>query len=127
MVYILGTNLNNNSKSIYGIAKLYGLGCYTTKLMLNDLNIGNDCRIKDLSQNNLVKILKWIEKNKVIVENSLKQKIVLDINKLKSIKTYRGLRHAYNLPVRGQRTKTNASSVKKRNKNANKIKNITKN
>lgn len=125
MVYILGTNLKNNSKAIYSIQKLYGLGSYMTGLMLNDLNIGKDCRVKDLSQNTLIKILKWIEKNKILVENALKQKITLDISKLKSIKVYRGLRHAYGLPVRGQRTKTNASSIRKKNKNVNKTKNTT--
>ena len=77
-----------------------------------------------MTQNILVKILKWVDKNKILVESSLKQKIVANINKLKSIKIYRGLRHAFNLPVRGQRTKTNASSVKRKiGKNVNKLKN----
>ena len=123
MVYILGTNLKNNSKALYSIQKLYGLGNHITHLMLNDLNIGCDVRLKDLSQNILVNILKWIEKNNVLVENSLKQKVLSDINKLKSIKVYRGLRHAYGLPVRGQRTKTNSSSARKKYLNVNKIKN----
>ena len=113
MVQLLGTNLKNNYKVLDGFSKLYGLGKHTTKLMLNDLNIGCDFRIKDLNQNAFVKIIKWIEKNQIIVENTLRQKIALNIDKLKSIKTYRGLRHSYHLPTRGQRTKTNASSVKK--------------
>ena len=93
--------------------------------MLNDLNIGLNCRIKDLSQTNIIKIIKWVEKNKIVIESALKQKIISDINKLKYIKTYRGLRHIYGLPVRGQRTKTNASSVKRKTSlNVNKIKNI---
>ena len=125
MVYVLGVNLKNNSKVVYSISKLYGIGNHISKLMLNDLNIGKDCRIKDLSQNVLIKILKWVEKNKIILESTLKQKIILDINNLKSIKVYRGLRHAYGLPVRGQRTKTNASSARKRNRHVNKIKTIS--
>ena len=96
--------------------------------MFNELNLGHNLRIRDLTQNILVKILKWVDKNKLLVESSLKQKIAFDINKLKSIKLYRGLRHAYNLPVRGQRTKTNASSVRKKfNKNVNKTKTYKKN
>ena len=96
--------------------------------MFNDLNLGHNLRIRDLTQNILVKILKWVDKNKLLIESSLKQKIAVDINKLKSIKLYRGLRHAYNLPVRGQRTKTNASSVRKKfNKNVNKTKTYKKN
>jgi small subunit ribosomal protein S13 len=124
MVYILGVNLNDNSKVIPNLAKIYGVGNNTVYVMLNELNIGLDCRVKDLTQNLLVKILKWVDKNKILVESSLRQKISGDINRLKSIKVYRGLRHAYNLPVRGQRTKTNASSVKRKiGKNVNKLKN----
>ena len=124
MVYILGINLKNNSKAVYSIAKIYGIGFYISKIIFNSLNLGLDLRTKDLNQNTLVKILKWVDKNKVLVESSLRQKIIFDINKLKSMKIYRGLRHAYNLPVRGQRTKTNASSVRKQfNKNVNKTKN----
>ena len=92
--------------------------------MLNDLNIGYNCRTKDLNQSTIIKIIKWVEKNKIVIESALKQKIISDINKLKNIKSYRGLRHIYGLPVRGQRTKTNASSVKRKTSlNANKIKN----
>ncbi len=124
MVYILGVNLNDNSKVIPNLAKIYGIGNNMVRVMLNELNVSSNCRVKDLTQNLLVKILKWVDKNKILVESSLKQKISSDISRLKSIKVYRGLRHAYNLPVRGQRTKTNASSVRKRiGKNANKIKN----
>ena len=126
MVYILGVNLNNNSKAKYAIQKIYGIGYFIALTMFNDLNLGHNLRTKDLTQNILVKILKWVDKNKLLVESSLKQKIVFDINKLKSIKIYRGLRHAYNLPVRGQRT--NASSVRKKfNKNVNKTKTYKKN
>ena len=125
MVYILNVNLKNSSKVLHSLAKIYGFGLHLTCLMLNDLNIGLNCRIKDLSQTNIIKIIKWVEKNKIVIESALKQKIISDINKLKYIKTYRGLRHIYGLPVRGQRTKTNASSVKRKTSlNVNKIKNI---
>ena len=126
MVYILGVNIKNNSKAVYSFAGLYGIGYYLAKYLLNDLNVGTNCRVKDLSQNFLVKVLKWLEIHKIVVENSLKQKIILDINKLKSIKVYRGLRHIYGLPVRGQRTKTNASFKNKLNTNASKVKNSKK-
>jgi small subunit ribosomal protein S13 len=125
MVYILNVNLKGSSKVSHSISKLYGFGIYLSNLMLNDLNIGYNCRIKDLNHTTVIKIIKWVEKNKIVIESSLKQKITLDINKLKYIKTYRGLRHIYNLPVRGQRTKTNASSVKRKTiSNVNKIKYI---
>ena len=125
MVYILNVNLKSSSKVLHSISKLYGFGIHLSNLMLNDLNIGYNCRIKDLNHTTVIKIIKWVEKNKIVIESSLKQKITLDINKLKHIKTYRGLRHIYNLPVRGQRTKTNASSVKRKTiLNVNKIKYI---
>jgi small subunit ribosomal protein S13 len=124
MVYILNVNLKNSSRVSHALAKLYGFGFYLTCLMLNDLNIGHNCRIKDLNQSNIIKIIKWVEKNKIVIESALSQKVTFDINKLKSNKTYRGLRHIYGLPVRGQRTKTNASSIKRKtNLNVNKIKN----
>ena len=125
MVYILNVNLKGSSKVLHSISKLYGFGIHLSNLMLNDLNIGYNCRIKDLNHTTVIKIIKWVEKNKIVIESSLKQKITLDINKLKHVKTYRGLRHIYNLPVRGQRTKTNASSVKRKTiLNVNKIKYI---
>jgi small subunit ribosomal protein S13 len=123
MVYILNVNLKGCSKVSYSIAKLYGFGIKLTDLMLNDLNIGNNCRVEDLNQSMVIKIIKWVEKNKIVIEGTLRQKITFDINKLKNMKTYRGLRHIYGLPVRGQRTKTNASSVKRKiSLNVNKIK-----
>jgi small subunit ribosomal protein S13 len=125
MVYIFNVNLKGSSKVLYSLAKLYGFGIHLSLVILNDLNIGHNCRIKDLNQNTVIKIIKWVEKNKIIIESVLKQKVTSDINKLKHIKTYRGLRHVYGLPVRGQRTKTNASSAKRKtNLNVNKIKDV---
>ena len=114
-MYILNINLKKSSKMLYGLIKLYGLGPYLTTIMLNELNIGSNSRIKDLSQAKVIKIIKWIEKNRIIVENALKQKIASDIDQLKHIKTHRGLQHIYELPVRGQRTKTNALPTRKKN------------
>jgi small subunit ribosomal protein S13 len=125
MVYIFNVNLKGSSKVLYSLVKLYGFGIHLSLVILNDLNIGHNCRIKDLNQNTVIKIIKWVEKNRIMIESVLKQKVTSDINRLKHIKTYRGLRHVYGLPVRGQRTKTNASSVKRKtNLNVNKIKDV---
>lgn len=122
-MYILNVNLKACSKVSYSLTKLYGFGINLTYIMLNDLNIGTNCRVKDLNQSMVIKIIKWVEKHKILIESTLRQKITFDINKLKNIKTYRGLRHIYGLPVRGQRTKTNASSIKRRtSSHVNKIK-----
>ena len=125
MVYIFNVNLKGSSKVLYSLVKLYGFGIHLSLVILNDLNIGHNCRIKDLNQNTVIKIIKWVEKNRIMIESVLKQKVTSDINRLKHIKTYRGLRHVYGLPVRGQRTKTNASTVKRKtNLNVNKIKDV---
>ena len=79
MVYLFGKNLNNKSLALHGITKLYGLGSSIANIMFNDLCIGLNCRIKDLNQSLLVKILKWVEKNKVFVENILTNKITTNL------------------------------------------------
>lgn len=125
MTYILNLNLKNSSKIVYSLSKFYGLGASLVFVMLNDLNIGLDCRVRDLNQENIIRIVKWIDKNKIMIESNLKQKIITDISRQKSLKTYKGLRHIYGLPVRGQRTKTNASFVIRNvNPNVNKIKSL---
>lgn len=113
MTNLLGKDLNKNSIVLHSVSKVFGLGLHSSKIMLNDLNIGNNCRIKELNQNVFFKIVKWIEYNKILLDDALKYKTLSDIDKLKSIKVYRGLRHIYKLPVRGQRTRTNAKSNKK--------------
>lgn len=86
MIYILSVYLQNDLNIIQGLKKLFGLGFHIARLIINDLNIGFCSRIKDLNQNIVIKILKWIELNKVFVETSLKQKIMFDIANLKRLK-----------------------------------------
>jgi small subunit ribosomal protein S13 len=114
MIFILGKNLNEHSKFVFSLKNIFGIGYYTSKMLSNDLNIGLNTRVKDLKQENFIKILKWFEKNKVLIANDLQYLIISNINNLKSIKTYRGIRHIYNLPARGQRTKTNSKSARKK-------------
>ncbi len=114
MIFILGKNLKEHTKFCISLINIYGVGLKTSKIMLNDLNIGSNIRVKDLKQENFIKILRWFEKNKILIENELRQYVISNINNLKLLKTYRGLRHSYYLPTRGQRTKTNSKSSKKR-------------
>jgi len=97
MVYLFGKLLNNKSLALYSVIKLYGLGFYLVKIMFNDLCIGTNYRVKNLSQNLLIKLLKWVEKNKIFVETLLTNKIKNNINRLKGLKNYRGLQHSYDL------------------------------
>jgi len=89
MPYILGVYLSNNLNAIYGITKIYGIGFYITKLIFNDLNISYNSRVKDLTQTILVKIFRWIDTNKILIESSLKHK--LKKSRLRMFKLYKRL------------------------------------
>jgi len=69
---LLNVNLKSNSNVISSIGKIYGIGYHIVKLMLNDLGISNNSRIKDLTQNIVIKILKWIDFNKILIDNNIK-------------------------------------------------------
>ncbi len=106
MARIAGTNVPNEKRAEIGLTYIYGIGLTTSQKMLADLKISPDTRVKDLSEAELVKIREYIDKN-LQVEADLSRQISLNIKRLKEIKSYRGNRHSANLPVRGQRTKTN--------------------
>lgn len=113
MIYILNINLNNNNKISTELTKILGIGKFQARLLCNILNIGFDCRLRQLNQTYLYILLKQIEAQKLIVETELQTHTKKCIKELIEIKTYRGIRHIFNLPVRGQRTKTNARTQKR--------------
>ena len=89
---------------------VYGVGRSLATRILKNLNISIDTRVKDLSEIDMNKIREYIAK--MPVEGDLRRKVQLDIKRLQEIGCYRGLRHRKRLPVRGQRTKTNARTRK---------------
>lgn len=107
MARIAGTNVPNEKRAEIGLTYIFGIGLITSQKILADLKIDPDTRVKDLPETDLAKIREYIDKN-YQVEADLSRQISLNIKRLKEIKSYRGVRHAANLPVRGQRTKTNA-------------------
>lgn len=107
MARIAGTNVPNEKRAEVGLTYVFGVGLTTSQKLLSDLKISPDIRIKDLTEADLTKIREYIDK-KLQVEADLSRQISLNIKRLKEIKSYRGVRHSANLPVRGQRTKTNA-------------------
>jgi small subunit ribosomal protein S13 len=113
MVYILSVNLKNNKRVCFELAKLYGIGSYQAIQLCNQLNIGLDCCLKDLNQAYLYALLKQIENQNIIVDTALQEQRKKAISELIEIKSYRGVRHIFKLPVRGQRTRTNARSRKR--------------
>lgn len=111
MARIEGINLPANKRVEYGIPYLYGIGLKTSRDILNKLKISFDKRIKDLSDNEIAAIQKEVSAN-YTTEGELRKEVTLNIKRLQEIGCYRGLRHKKGLPVRGQRTKTNARTRK---------------
>lgn len=111
MARIEGINLPANKRVEYGIPYLYGIGLKTSRDILNKLKINFDTRIKDLSDNEIAAIQKEVSAH-YTVEGELRKEVTLNIKRLQEIGCYRGLRHKKGLPVRGQRTKTNARTRK---------------
>jgi small subunit ribosomal protein S13 len=111
MARIEGINLPANKRVEYGIPYLYGIGLKTSRDILNKLNISFDKRIKELSDTEIAAIQKEVSAN-YTTEGELRKEVTLNIKRLQEIGCYRGLRHKKGLPVRGQRTKTNARTRK---------------
>lgn len=111
MARIEGINLPANKRVEYGIPYLYGIGLKTSRDILNKLKINFDTRIKDLSDTEIAAIQKEVSAH-YTTEGELRKEVTLNIKRLQEIGCYRGLRHKKGLPVRGQRTKTNARTRK---------------
>jgi len=110
MARILGITIPDNKKIVYSLPYIYGLGLSASKVILRSANIDLDKRAKDLSDEELNKIQKIIEKN-YRVEGDLRREVGQNVKRLKEIGTWRGLRHARRLPIHG-RTKTNSRTIR---------------
>lgn len=111
MARIEGVNLPAQKRVEYGLTYIYGVGPKSSREILDKLAISYDKRIKDLTDPEIAAIQKEISSN-YTVEGELRKEIMLNIKRLQEINSYRGLRHKKGLPVRGQRTKTNARTRK---------------
>jgi small subunit ribosomal protein S13 len=111
MARIAGVDLPKNERVEIGLTRIFGIGRTTSRKILEETGINPDTRVKDLRDDEIVKIRGEIE-NKYTVEGELRKEISLHIKRLKDIGCYRGLRHRMGLPVRGQRTRTNARTRK---------------
>ena len=101
----------DNKKVEVSLTYLYGIGPALSKKILTAIKVDAGKRAKDLTQDEVGKIKEFIEKNYKI-EGELRQVIKQNINLLKDLQAYRGIRHMKHLPVRGQRTKTNSRTVR---------------
>ena len=111
MARIAGVDLPRDKRIEIGLTYIYGIGLKTSKDILAKANVNPDIRVKDLSEEDAGKIRKVIESD-YIVEGDLRRETSLNIKRLMEIGGYRGIRHRRGLPVRGQKTKTNARTRK---------------
>jgi small subunit ribosomal protein S13 len=108
---IAGIEIPNHKRVEVGLTYIYGIGRPKSRTILEDVTIDLNKKIKDLTPEELSRIRKHIESEEM-VEGDLKKKVNTDIKRLMDINCYRGRRHKKGLPVRGQRTKTNARTRK---------------
>lgn len=111
MARIAGVDLPKNKRVQVGLTYIYGIGQKSADLILADTGVNPDTRVKDLSEDDVSKLREYIDKN-FAVEGDLRREVSLNIKRLVEIGCYRGIRHRKGLPVRGQRTKTNARTRK---------------
>ena len=111
MARIAGVDLPRTKRVEIGLTYIYGIGRPKSNFILEKADVRPDTRVKDLSEEEVMRIRKVITDD-VKVEGDLRRDISVDIKRLMDIGCYRGMRHRRNLPVRGQRTKTNARGRK---------------
>lgn len=111
MARIAGIDLPKNKRVGVGLTYIFGIGQRTADKILAETGVSPDTRIKDLSEQDVAKLREYIDKY-VRVEGDLRRSVALNIKRLTEIGCYRGVRHRRGLPVRGQRTKTNARTRK---------------
>ena len=111
MARIAGVDLPREKRVEIGLTYIYGIGLSTSQKILATTGVNPDTRVKDLSEEEVNEIRTYINKN-LIVEGDLRRDVALNIKRLVEIGSYRGIRHRKGLPVRGQKTKTNARTRK---------------
>ena len=112
MARLLGVDIPNRKKIEYSLRYVYGIGPTRSKSVLEEAGIDPNLRTQDLSEQDLSKITNVILERKYLVEGDLRREVTSNLKRLQSIRSYRGLRHQRGLPVRGQRTITNARTRK---------------
>lgn len=114
MARIVGVDVPNEKRVVISLTYIYGIGLTTAKKILAEANVSEDIRVKNLTDEQLTAIRNEVSKYKT--EGDLRREVALNIKRLQEIGCYRGLRHKKGLPVRGQRTKTNARTRKGKRK-----------
>jgi len=113
MLYLLETNLPDQKSVLFALTKVHGIGKNTASSICKKLGFSINLKVKNLNQEQIAELLQLVDSLNLSLNNELKKLKSMTLKKLISIKSYRGLRRVRGLPVRGQRTHTNAKSAKK--------------
>ena len=111
MARISGVDLPREKRVEIGLTYIFGIGLTTSQQIVRETGINPDTRVRDLTEEEVVRLREYIDKN-LKVEGDLRREVAQNIKRLMEIGCYRGLRHRKGLPVRGQRTHTNARTRK---------------
>ena len=111
MARIAGVDLPRDKRIEIGLTYIYGIGRKTADDIIKATGVNPDVRVRDLTEDDISKLRDYIDKN-CLVEGDLRRNVALDVKRLIDIQCYRGVRHRKGLPVRGQRSKTNARTRK---------------
>ena len=114
MARIAGIDIPRDKKVPFSLRYIYGIGLSQAKNICEKAKIDQDIRVKDLTEDQEISIRSAIQDLGIKVEGELRSEVAMNIKRLKDIGSYRGLRHRKSMPVRGQRTKTNARTRKGR-------------
>jgi len=112
MPRLLGVEIPSDKRIEASLTYIYGVGPSTSKRVLEQTNIDPNIRAKDLSPQQINEIIHAITGNKLLIEGDLRRELQSNLKRLQAINCYRGIRHRRGLPVRGQRTSTNARTRK---------------
>ncbi|MGH8017980.1 MAG: 30S ribosomal protein S13 [Opitutaceae bacterium] len=112
MPRLLGVDIPSNKKIEFALRYIYGIGPARARVLVEELGLDPNSRAHDLTEENLNRLMASIADKKWIVEGDLRREIASNLKRLQAINCYRGIRHRRGLPVRGQRTQTNARTRK---------------
>ena len=112
MARISGVDLPRDKRIEIGLTYVYGIGRATSNRLLKEAGVNPDTRVRDLTDEEVGKIRDAIDADSILIEGDLRREIAINIKRLQEIGCYRGIRHRKGLPVRGQKTKTNARARK---------------
>jgi small subunit ribosomal protein S13 len=112
MIYIFETEISNSKTLQFALQKIYGLGNYQTNVICKKLGFSKNLQTSKLTNDQIIKLIKTIENTNLKITNELKNLHIFTLKNLIDIKCYKGLRRIKGLPVRGQRTHTNAKTVR---------------